>query len=122
VIQVIDGRLWFGSTKGAFTMAGKGGFNYLAGGRWLPGDRVIGIAKGDGHDVLILTDGGLANIVFQPMTLEQKAMYYEDIVRQRHIRYGFYCDYTNLSRGDLSTAEMGPHDSDNLWTSMYLHR
>ncbi|MBN9381196.1 MAG: hypothetical protein J0H74_10535 [Chitinophagaceae bacterium] len=127
-IETIDNQIWFGSTKGAFIASGNktrtpsnnGTFNYFAGGRWLPGDHVISIAKGKNNTALILTDQGLANISFQPMTLAQKASYYEDIVRQRHIRYGFYSDYSNLVKGDLSTAEMGPHDSDNLWTSMYL--
>lgn len=127
-IEVIDGKVWFGSTRGAFTASdssthitsGNGTFNYFAGGRWLPGDHVISIAKGKNNTTLILTGQGLANITFQPMTLAQKAAYYEDIVRQRHIRYGFYCDYSNLVKGDPATAETGPHDSDNLWTSMYL--
>ncbi|MBN9126060.1 MAG: hypothetical protein J0I90_00515, partial [Nitrosospira sp.] len=85
---------------------------YFAGGRWLPGDHVVSLAKATGNNtsyaagqttghntsraVLVLTDQGLAKIDFTPMTLHQKAMYYEDIVRRRHIRYGFYCDYTNM--------------------------
>lgn len=135
-IETIDGHLWFGSTKGAFMATPDGSFDYFAGGRWLPGDHVVSLAKATGNNtsyaagqttghntsraVLVLTDQGLAKIDFTPMTLHQKAMYYEDIVRRRHIRYGFYCDYTNMSKRDPSTAEMGPHDSDNLWTSMYL--
>jgi len=135
-IESIDGHLWFGSTKGAFMARQDGSFDYFAGGRWLPGDHVLSLATAGGlatgyaaghatgqptaHAVLILTGQGLATINFAPMTLHQKAMYYEDIVRRRHIRYGFYCDYTGMSHGDPSTAEMGPHDSDNLWTSMYL--
>ncbi|HWK07441.1 MAG TPA: hypothetical protein VNS58_27605 [Puia sp.] len=125
VIEDIGGQLWFGSANGAFLLqpsAGTAGetFRYFASERWIPGNKVTGIAKGPGNSLLVLTDKGIGKICFQPMNLEQKAMYYEQIVRQRHIRYGFYSDYTGVNKGDASAAVMGPHDSDNLWTSMYL--
>ena len=119
-LESIDGHLWFGSTDGAFMKRDDSGFNYYVSARWLPGDRVTAIAKGPDSSILILTGKGLGRIVFEPMTLEQKAAFYEDIVRRRHIRYGFYSDYAGVRNGDVSTAENGPHDSDNLWTSMYL--
>ena len=125
VIEDIGGQLWFGSANGAFLQQPSTGtsgetFSYFASERWIPGNQVTGIAKGPGNSVLVLTDKGMGEICFQSMSLEQKAMYYEQIVRQRHIRYGFYSDYTGVSKGDVSAAVMGPHDSDNLWTSMYL--
>ncbi|MDP4211348.1 MAG: hypothetical protein Q8926_01880 [Bacteroidota bacterium] len=120
VIEQINNRLWFGSVKGAFMLRADGKFNYYASQRWLPGDRVTDIAKGEDGAVLVLTDKGLGKICFEKFSLEQKAAYYEEQVRQRHIRYGFYSDYSNIRNGDISTAETGPHDSDNLWTSMYL--
>ncbi|HZK65417.1 MAG TPA: hypothetical protein VFC34_14835, partial [Puia sp.] len=120
VIEQIGERLWFGSTKGAFMLRADGKFNYYASERWLPGDRVTDIAKGEAGAVLVLTDKGLGKICFEKFSLEQKAGYYEEQVRQRHIRYGFYSDYSNIKNGDISTAQTGPHDSDNLWTSMYL--
>jgi hypothetical protein len=120
-IETIGDRLWFGSTSGAFMTGVFGaGFSYFASERWMPGNRVVSISKGPDNSVLVLTDKGLGKICFQPMTLEQKAAYYEEIVRRRHIRYGFYSDYAVIKNGDISTATMGPHDSDNLWTSMYL--
>jgi hypothetical protein len=119
-IETLGGHLWFGSTDGAFMKRTDSGFNYYVSARWLPGDRVINISAGPDSSVLILTDKGLGKIVFESMTLEQKATFYEKIVRQRHIRYGFYSDYTSIKNTDVSTAENGPHDSDNLWTSMYL--
>lgn len=142
VIESIGDQLWFGSTRGAFmqelsasqssgqsasqpkarvtSSQADGPFRYFASERWIPGYKVTSIAEGPGHSVLVLTDKGLGKICFQPMTLEQKAMYYEDIVRRRHIRYGFYSDYTGVEKGDVGNAVMGPHDSDNLWTSMYM--
>jgi hypothetical protein len=119
-IAMVHGNLWFGSEKGAFMLRKDGRFNYYYGERWLPGNRVFQVSEGENEKVLILTDRGVGEIHFTPMTLEQKALSYEKQVRQRHIRYGFNCDISTLKHGDLSTSEMGQRDSDNLWTSMYL--
>lgn len=119
-IKEIDGKIWFGSTKGAFMLRDDGTFNYYYGRRWLPGETVVDIANGPDNSVLILTDKGLGQICFKSMTLEDKAMIYEDQVRQRHIRYGINSNVTQLENGDLSTAENRVADSDNLWTGMYL--
>lgn len=120
VIREIGGHLWFGSDKGAFKQREDGGFDYYSSERWLPGDRVLDITAGENTDVWVLTDKGLAKITNAPLTLYEKAMYYETIIRERHIRYGFYADYANMSQGDVATSEMVPHDSDNLWTAMYM--
>ncbi|MVM38107.1 hypothetical protein GO730_11805 [Spirosoma sp. HMF3257] len=119
-LRVVHGHLWFGSSQGAFMLRKDGKFNYYYGERWLPGNQVTAITEGADQTVLILTNKGLGEIHFDPMTLYQKALVYEKQVRQRHIRYGFNCDVTTLQNGDLSTAQMGQRDSDNLWTSMYL--
>jgi len=119
-ISVAHGHVWFGSTMGAFMLRPDGKFNYYYGERWLPGNTVTAIAEGTDKTVLILTNKGLGEIHFDPMTLYQKALVYEKQVRQRHIRYGFNCDVVTLQNGDLATAQMGQRDSDNLWTSMYL--
>jgi hypothetical protein len=119
-IEMIGKNLWFGSTAGAFMKRADSGFNYYVSPRWLPGNHIVTISAGPDSSVLILTSEGLGKIVFEAMTLEQKAAYYEKIVRHRHIRYGFYSDYSGVKNGDPSTAENAPHDSDNLWTSMYL--
>ena len=119
VIEEVDGDLWFGSKQGAFMIKKDGQFDYYASERWLPGNEVVDIVSGT-DAVLLLTTKGFGKIGHKEMTMEEKANYYESIVRQRHIRYGFYCDYTNMQKGNLATAQMGPHDSDNIWTSMYL--
>lgn len=115
-----DGKLWFGSSKGAFMLKEDSKFNYYASKRWLPSNDVKHIARGDGNSVLVLTGAGLAKISFMQMTLGEKADFYDKQVRLRHIRYGLYCDVANLEHGDLSTATLRPRDSDNLWTAMYL--
>ncbi|WP_246859461.1 hypothetical protein [Spirosoma sp. KCTC 42546] len=119
-IQLIQGNLWFGSGQGAFMLRPDGKFNYYYGERWLPGNQVTAISEGEGKTILILTNKGLGEIHFEAITLSEKALRYEKQVRQRHIRYGFNCDVTAIKNGDLSTAQMGQRDSDNLWTSMYL--
>lgn len=120
VIEEIDNSIWFGSANGAFMLKGDGGFDYYASERWLPSDVVTDIAKGNDNSVLVLTKKGLAKICAREITLDEKAAYYENIVRKRHIRYGFYSDYTNVRKADTASVTMGPHDSDNLWTSMYI--
>ena len=119
-IASINGKLWFGTALGAFMLKEDGKFNYYYGERWFPNNKIIQICAGEGNNVLILTQGGLGDIHFDPMTLEQKALVYERQVRLRHIRYGFNCDISTLSNGDLATYKMGHRASDNLWTSMYL--
>ncbi len=119
-IREISGKLWFGSSKGAFMLREDEKFNYYFGKRWLPGDIVKHISEGPGQSVLILTENGLGQICFMEMTLEDKAMHFEKQVRQRHIRYGINSNLSRLKNHDLSTAQNGIADSDNLWTGMYL--
>lgn len=119
-MKEISGKLWLGSTKGAFMLRDDGKFNYYFGKRWLPGDMVKHISEGPEKSVLILTDSGLGQICFTEMTLEDKAMHFEKQVRQRHIRYGINSNLSRLNNYKLSTAQNGIADSDNLWTGMYL--
>lgn len=119
-IREINGKRWFGSSKGAFTLRDDGKFDYYASKRWLVDDRVIDISPGPENSVLILTEGGLSKINFDEMTLADKADYFQKVQRLRHIRYGFSSE-TNLQvPGDLSTAVLRDTDNDGLWTSMYL--
>lgn len=120
VIRRIDGRTWFGSAQGAFSLREDGKFDYYSSRRWLPSDKVMDLAGGPRGTVLILTDKGLGEIHFQPMTLYEKALYYEKQVRQRHIRVGFNSTLGRMKDGDLSTGSLEDSDNDGLWTSMYL--
>lgn len=119
-IEAVDGNIWFGSTWGAFMLKDDGKFNYYASKRWLPSDKVVDIAKGPDNSVLILTDKGLGKICFEEMTLEQKAMFFEKQVRERHIRLGFNATVSGMKNGDVTTGSMEDSDNDGLWTSMYL--
>ena len=119
-VETIDGQLWFGSTQGAFKLREDGKFDYYYGKRWLPGNRVEHISKGTDGSVLILTNVGLGQIVFEQMTLFDKAQYYERQVRDRHIRYGFNASLVDLDNGNIDSGRLSDSDNDGLWTSMYL--
>ncbi|WP_026811504.1 hypothetical protein [Arenibacter latericius] len=119
-LENIDGNLWFGSTKGAFMLKDDGKFNYYYGKRWLPGNMVHHISKANDGSILILTDAGLGQIVFEEMTLFDKAQYYEKQVRHRHIRLGFNSTLVDLDNGNIDSGRLSDSDNDGLWTTMYL--
>jgi len=119
-ISEIDGKIWFGSTWGAMQLREDGKFDYYAGERWIPSDTVVGIAKGPENSVLVLTTKGLGKICFQEMTLQDKAMFFEKQVRERHIRTGFNANTQLTVPGDVTSGIMEDSDNDGLWTSMYL--
>lgn len=119
-IKAIGGKLWFGSNEGTFALRDSGKFDYYNGERWLPGNKVIHISAGPGNSVLVLTRAGLGQISFKEMTLQEKAVYFEEQVRLRHIRNGFNAALDNMERGNLATGYMSDSDNDGLWTSMYL--
>ncbi len=119
-VSEINGQLWFGSDEGAFMLREDGKYDFYNGERWLPGNKVISIGKGPGNSILILTDKGLGRIVFEKMTLEDKAVLFEKQVRSRHIRYGFNATLSGLEHGNLAQGHLSDSDNDGLWTSMYL--
>lgn len=119
-VREIYGSLWFGSTMGAFKLREDGAFDYYFGERWLPGNRVVDIAPGPEQSVLILTENGLGVIHFQSMTLAEKAEFYRQQVRDRHIRLGFNASLSGMEKGNISTGYLSDSDNDGLWTAMYL--
>ena len=120
VVKEIDGQTWFGSERGAFKLNEDGRFDYYYGERWLTGEKVLDIAEGSGKTVLLLTEGGLSKVVFEDMTLHDKAMFYEKQVRHRHIRYGFNSSLVDMEKGNVNSGRLGDSDNDGLWTAMYL--
>ncbi|WP_420151690.1 hypothetical protein [Spirosoma sp.] len=116
----INGKLWFGSTNGAFALRSDGQFDYYNGERWLPGNQVVQIISGPDNSALILTTAGLARIETRLMTLHEKAQFYDNQVRTRHIRNGFNATLAHMEKGNLATGYMEDSDNDGLWTSMYL--
>ncbi len=119
-VENINDQWWFGTTRGAFMKRDDGKFNYYYGNRWLADNNVIDIAAGKDGSVLVLSESGLGHIVFEEMTLHDKAMYYEKQVRDRHIRHGFNATITGLDNGNVNTGMLDDSDNDGLWTTMYL--
>ena len=119
-ISEINGRLWFGSAKGAFSLRADGTYDYYASRRWLVDDKVSDISSGPDNSVLILTEKGLSKINFVEMTLAEKAEYFQEVQRLRHIRHGFSSEGHLSIPGDPSSIVLGDTDNDGLWTSMYL--
>ena len=119
-LKNIDETLWIGSTKGTFKLKRDGKYDYYASKRWLVDDEVIDISEGPDKSILVLTKLGLSKINFVPMTLANKAAYFQKIQRLRHVRYGLESTVQLNVAGDLSTAVLIDTDNDGLWTSMYL--
>ena len=119
-VSCIGDKVWFGTTNGAFALRTDGKFDYYNGERWLPNNQVVHISEGPNQSVLVLTKGGLGQICFKKMTLHEKAMYYEQQVRGRHIRNGFNASLTHMEKGNIGTGYLADSDNDGLWTSMYL--
>ena len=119
-VKNINGQLWFGSTKGAFKFRKDGKYDYYASKRWLVDNEVVDIAAGSNKSVLILTKKGLSKINFIEMTLAEKADYFQEIQRSRHIRHGYTGNLSLTIPGDVSSGIYHDTDNDGLWTSMYL--
>jgi hypothetical protein len=119
LFPVADG-LWVGTTRGAFFKSKDGRTDYYASKRWLSSDQVIDIVVEPGGDVLILTASGLNRIQFKMMTLADKAAFYEQKIRQRHMRYGFCSELRLLVPGERSSTEMIDTDNDGTWSNYYL--
>ncbi|WP_367915769.1 hypothetical protein [Leadbetterella sp. DM7] len=119
-VKVIGDKAWFGTPQGAFSVQSDGTINYYYGERWLPSNDVTRIEKGPENSVLILTGKGLGQIHFKPMTLAEKADFFDRQVRSRHIRNGFNATLTGMEKGDPATGYLSDSDNDGLWTSMYL--
>jgi hypothetical protein len=99
-------------------------FEYFAGKRWLPDDRVTGIGfetNSSGNDITwIETPKGFSRVEYKEMTLAEKSKAFVERVRARHVRHGLTADSMLQTPGDLSTNRAVSSDNDGLWTQMYV--
>ncbi|WP_018614863.1 hypothetical protein [Segetibacter koreensis] len=119
-LKTIDDNIWAATNDGAYMQEPTGKYRYYASKRWLDENKVTCIASDSKKNVYLLTPTGLNKIEFHSQTLLQKATYFEEKIRQRHIRYGFISNVTFTKRGDIATAKMTDTDNDGLWSAFYL--
>jgi hypothetical protein len=114
------GVMWFGTHKGAIRFDGKK-WEYRQGMRWLPDDDVRAIAVTARGNAWFATAKGLGVIERAPMTLAEKAKFFEDEIDKRHRRteYGYVMAVHLPKAGDKSEWIQSDSDNDGLWTSMY---
>lgn len=113
------GDRWLGTPQGLVRLT-SGRWEYYGGRRWLPEDRVTGVAVGPDGSVYVATLGGLGRLRFVPLTLEQKAQRFEEVVRKRHWRLGYVASNRLQRPGDLESFIYEATDNDGLWTAIYL--
>ncbi len=115
-----DGAVWFGTAKGAIRYDG-GHWAYRQGRRWLPDDEVRDIAVTEEGHAWIATAGGISLIERRPMSLAEKATFYEDQIDRYHRRtpWEYVLEVGVGAPGDPSDVSQRDSDNDGLWTSMY---
>ena len=119
-LNTVNNKIWAGTNEGAYMRQPEGSYRYYASKRWLNEDRVISITSDSKGNVYLLTPTGLNKIEFISQTLADKAKYFQDDIRQRHIRYGFISNITFTIPGDITTSQLTDTDNDGLWTAFYL--
>ncbi len=114
-----DGSIWLGTRFGAVHFVG-GVWEYRQGLRWLPNDAVRSVATA-GDRTWFATALGVGMIGAKPMTLAEKARFFEDEIDRRHRRteYGYVLGVNVAKPGDKSDYRQEASDNDGLWTSMY---
>ncbi len=113
------GDVWFGTEKGIVRWSG-GRWHYRQGLRWLPDDRVRALTVDQTGGAWAATPQGIGRIYFQPMTLREKAEYFEkDLELIRRTPYGYVSEVSVTTPGNKSEIQHHDSDNDGLWTSMY---
>jgi len=116
-----DGAVWFGTTMGAIRWNGAD-FEYYEGPRYLPDNHVRDIAVDDGGNAWVATSEGLGFIEMRPMTLAEKAAFYEEEMELiKRTPFGYVSEVNLPAPGDRTPETIIYTDSDNdgLWTAMY---
>ncbi len=115
-----DGSVWFGTRIGAIRFDGQT-WEYRQGRRWLPHDEVRDIAVQRDGTAWIATAGGISRIGRRPMTLAEKARFFEEEIDRRHRRtpYEYVHPVHVAEPGDSSRWSQTDSDNDGLWTAMY---
>jgi hypothetical protein len=114
------GVIWFGTSLGAIRFDGTT-WNYRQGRRWAPDDVIRSLAIEENGNAWIATDQGVGLIERQPMTLGEKAVFFEKEIDQHHRRtpFGFVNAVVAPTPGSKELVTQYDSDNDGLWTAMY---
>lgn len=113
--------VWFGTTNGAIQYQ-HGKWSFRQGGRWLLDNHVRDIAVDSNGNAWIATSKGISCIANKPMTLAEKAAYYEEEIEKynRRTRFGYVNPAILSEPGEKSTAKPTYSDNDGFNTGLYL--
>jgi hypothetical protein len=115
-----DGVVWFGTRLGAIRYDGQN-WEYREGRRWVPDNVINSIAvTSEGH-AWLATAAGLSLIERRPMTLAEKATFYENQIDSFHRRtpWEYVLEVSVARPGTTNQFTQSDSDNDGLWTSMY---
>ncbi len=123
IVSVVTGEagvVWLATHRGAIRFDGVN-WEYRQGLRWLPDDDVRAIAVETNGNAWFATKKGVGLIERRPITLSEKAKFFEDEIDLRHRRtpYGYVLGVRLKHPGDKSRWVQQDSDNDGLWTAMY---
>ena len=113
--------IWLGTTNGAIRYY-RGDWEFRQGKRWLLDNHVTDIAVDKNGNAWLATPAGLSCIESVPMTLAQKAAYFEKEIDRYHRRteFGYVNPCEMSSPGDKSTAVPKFRDNDGHYMGLYI--
>jgi hypothetical protein len=107
-------------------LIGRNGRDLYHSERWFASDYITALAVHDidaangALQIFVGSAEGLSIIDKAPMSLEEKALFYEQMLRDRHMRMGMTADVHIAVPGDLSTSVTHDNDNDGQWTQMSM--
>ena len=116
----VDGEVWFATRLGVIRFDGAN-WHYRQGPRWLPHDHVVQLAVDEKGTAWCGTAAGIGCLERRPMTLAEKAEFYEQEI-ELHIKrtpFGYVAEAPLRRRADKTSADPQDSDNDGLWTAMY---
>ncbi|MCU6712752.1 hypothetical protein M6D81_29030 [Paenibacillus sp. J5C_2022] len=114
-----DGSVYIGTSGGLVHLL-EGRMKFYGYKRWLPDQKVRSIALSpvDGT-VWVATPAGISRISTRSMTLEEKAVHFNEQVEHYHTRRGYVTIRLLSEEGNLGSGEVEISDNDGLWTANY---
>jgi hypothetical protein len=126
-----DGAVWAGGDQGLVRYGDEASappnffapwdrWQYFGGWRYLASDQVTALAAGEAGSMWVQTPAGVSHLEFRPITLADKAAYFDQRISERHKRHGLVADSQLAEPGNLATSHQYPNDNDGLWTAIYV--